>query len=384
MNSETVLYNATLILPDRTMRGVIVIKKGIITRIDEDTGFHVKGVDCMGDYLLPGLIEIHTDNLEKHIVPRPGIYWPSSHASVIAHDNQIFNSGITTVLDAVALGFSDSKEARSKILDRSIMAVKYAGKNGWLRADHFLHMRCELPSATLLESCKTYIEDPLVKLVSVMDHTPGQRQWRDLSKWRTFHSDKKWTDEDAQAVINSRKRLRDAYAVKNRRAIVGMCRSRDLPIASHDDTTEAHCVEAWEEGICISEFPTTFQAAKKAKELGMSIIMGAPNMVRGKSHSGNISARLLIENNLLDGFSSDYMPISLLHAAFEMNRRTRCPMFSALSTVTANIAKMVRLDDRGSLEQGKKADIILVKQENNYPIISSIWKDGLRMLACRN
>jgi alpha-D-ribose 1-methylphosphonate 5-triphosphate diphosphatase len=380
MKIEQILHNAHIVLPDKILHGSVVISGRKIVKIDKAAYAGKNGIDCRGDYLMPGLIEIHTDNLEKHIVPRPGIYWPSMTASIIAHDNQVFNSGITTVLDAVFLGWSDSNEFRSNIMDRSITAVRHAQTQKLLRADHFLHFRCELPSATLLDSFRDYVDNPLLKLVSVMDHTPGQRQWRDLSKWRLFHQDKRWTDEDAQAELDQKSELQQTYGQDNRREIVKICREIKIPVASHDDTTGEHCQEAWENGITISEFPTTLEAAQKAKSLGMATIMGAPNMVRGESHSGNISAQELAEHGLLDGFSSDYMPISLLHSAFELHRNLSLPLFASLATVTANIARMVHLPDRGVLEEGKNADVIRVSLVDDLPIVKAMWKNGRLIL----
>ncbi|MBN1696976.1 MAG: alpha-D-ribose 1-methylphosphonate 5-triphosphate diphosphatase [Spirochaetales bacterium] len=376
MGREKVFFNAKLVLPEECVKGTLVIEGGKIKSVADEKTACRSGIDCKGDYLLPGLIEIHTDNLEKHAVPRPGIFWPSLTASIIAHDNQILGSGITTVLDAIAIGFDDSSEYRFRILDKSIQGISHAGKYGILRADHFLHLRCELPSSTVADLFDRYVNDPLVALVSVMDHTPGQRQWRDLLKWRIFNRDKNWSDADARAVIEQRRSLQKRYADKNRRRILAGALERNLPVASHDDTTKRDCVEACKSGVGISEFPTTYEAALKAKELGMRVVMGAPNMVRGESHSGNISAQLLAERGLLDGFSSDYMPVSLLHAAFELYKRLHVPLYRAVSTVTSTIASMVKLDDRGVLEPGKKADIIRVRVIDCLPIVRGVWKNG--------
>jgi alpha-D-ribose 1-methylphosphonate 5-triphosphate diphosphatase len=376
MINEQILYNAQLVLPDRVISGSLAMENGTLAAIDEGHYSSAKGRNCQGDYLLPGLIELHTDNLEKYIVPRPGIYWPSTAFAIIAHDNQIFNAGITTVLDAVALGFSDESEIRSKIMSASIAAVKQTAEKRLLKADHFLHLRCELPSATVVDDFTMQAAEPLLKLVSVMDHTPGQRQWRDLPKWRLYHRDKKWSEEEAQAVIDRRRDLQERYAVSNRSQIMITCRENDIPVASHDDTTAAHCQEAWGEGITISEFPTTRQAAQQAKALGMTTILGAPNMVRGESHSGNISANDLAASSLLDGFSSDYMPISLLHSAFVLHQRVGVDLPVAVATVTANIAAMIKLEDRGALQVGKKADLIQVRMVDGLPLVKSIWKNG--------
>jgi alpha-D-ribose 1-methylphosphonate 5-triphosphate diphosphatase len=265
-------------------------------------------------------------------------------------------------------------------MDRSIAAVQSAQKQQLVRADHFLHLRCELPSTTVWDTFRAYKDEPLLRLVSVMDHTPGQRQWRDLPKWRLYHRDKKWTDEDAQSVIDQKRGLQQTWARDNLKKIVEVCREKNLPVASHDDTTAEHCQKARQKGIAISEFPTTLEAAQTAKLLGMSTIMGAPNMVRGQSHSGNISAQVLAKSGLLDGFSSDYMPISLLHSAFKLHRNLDLPLFSSLAKVTANNAKMVNLFDRGVLQEGKNADIVRVQLVDELPMVRAIWKNGRLVL----
>ena len=376
MTKNTILYNAKLVLPDQTISGAIILSNGKIYDIDYSNSIYSKGINCGGDYLIPGLIEIHTDNLEKYIVPRPGILWPYTEASLIAHDNQIFSSGITTVFNAISIGLSDSSEVRTRIVEKSINAVIKTREKNLLRADHFIHLRCELPSSTVFTIFLKYVDEPLLKFVSLMDHTVGQRQWRDIKKWKLFYSDRKWNDEDASYEIEKRKRHHIEYANKNRKKIMNICNTLNIPTASHDDTLPEHCYEAWENGVTISEFPTTLEAAREAKKLGMKTIMGAPNMIRGESHSGNISAISLVENNLLDGFSSDYMPISLLHAAFQLHTQVGMALHQAIKMVTSNIAQMVNLNDRGSLEKGKISDIVRVKIVDNLPVVKAIWKNG--------
>jgi len=376
MKKEKVFYNAKIVLEKECLQGTIVLKDGKIKEITEDTICKQTGVDCNGDYLIPGLIELHTDNLEKYIVPRPGILWPSPSASIIAHDNQVIGAGITTVLDAIALGFDDSKDTRFKILDKSIQALDYTRKNKLLRADHLIHLRCELPSSTVYDSFLEYADHPHLKLISLMDHTPGQRQWRNIEKWKTFHKSHNWSEKEINRVLNNRKELQKKYSEENLTKIISLAKDKKIPFASHDDTTEQHSVDSSKHGIHISEFPTTLEAAKKAKELGMVTIMGSPNMVRGESHSGNISAEELARNGYLDGLSSDYMPISLLHGSFEIHHRLQVSLPESIAMTTANIANMLNLEDRGTLAAGKIADIIQVQIFEDFPVIKRVVKSG--------
>jgi alpha-D-ribose 1-methylphosphonate 5-triphosphate diphosphatase len=248
-----------------------------------------------------------------------------------------------------------------------------------LNADHRLHLRCELSDATTLEMFGALVDDPLVKLVSLMDHTPGQRQWTDLNKYRQYHRDKKWTDEEFTENIATRRGLQQTYATATRRQVQSACRERNIPIASHDDTTPAHVDQAAKAGITISEFPTTFEAASNARAAGMKIIAGAPNIVRGNSHSGNVSALQLGQHGLLDGLSSDYVPISLLHAAFVLHQSLALPLPAAVATVSANVADILNFQDRGSIEVDKRADLIQVHPVDGIPVARAVWRAGCRV-----
>jgi len=211
-----------------------------------------------------------------------------------------------------------------------------------------------------------------------MDHTPGQRQWRDLDKYKTYHNLHGATEEAFAERTDMLKAKQIKNSDNNLKAIVDICRSLTLPLASHDDTTVEHVRENVGYGIGISEFPTTMEAAQEAKRHGMSIIMGAPNIVRGGSHSGNVSAVELARQGLLDILSSDYMPASLLHAAFLLPELTDVSLQKALETVTINPAKAVGLDDRGALEPGKRADAVQVRLVDDIPVVRAVWRAGQR------
>jgi alpha-D-ribose 1-methylphosphonate 5-triphosphate diphosphatase len=322
---------------------------------------------------------MHTDNLEKHLIPRPGILWPSPMEALLSHDNQIIGAGITTVLDAVFIGEYQRAGMRRQILESSFDAIKKTQSAGLLRSNHMLHLRCEISDSAVLGLFESFVEDPAVRLVSVMDHTPGQRQWSDLDKYRQYHKDKQWTDEEFEKNLRDRMDMQKKYAAANRKGILSLCRKNKLPVATHDDTTVDHCEESSCDGISISEFPTTAEAARKARDLGMKIIMGAPNLVRGNSHSGNVSATTLAREELLDGLSSDYFPSSLLHGAFVLNHKIDIPLPEAVAKVSANQADLLDLQDRGEISIGKRADFIRVRLFEQLPIIITVWKCGERI-----
>jgi alpha-D-ribose 1-methylphosphonate 5-triphosphate diphosphatase len=240
-------------------------------------------------------------------------------------------------------------------------------------------MRCEVCDANVIEMFLPRSNDTLLRLVSLTDHTPGQRQFRDLDQYRLYNREKKWTDSEFEKVIEERTELQSKYAEKHRKTIVSISREKNVPIASHDDTTADHIIEAVEDGVTVSEFPTTLTAARKARELGISIIMGAPNIVRGNSHSGNASARDMAAEGLLDGLSSDYYPGSLLHAPFVLHFKFGMALPSAVAKVTSNVASLIGLDDRGRIIPGSRADLVRVRVCEDLPVVVSTWREGVRI-----
>jgi len=373
---ETIYTNCSIVTRTEVFSGSIQVEDGRIKAISRG-GFSGKGaVDLGGDLLLPGLIEMHTDNLEKNIQPRPGVIWPSMTAAVLAHDAQIIAAGITTVYDAVAVGGLRESSLREKIFEESISAICKSKRQNILKADHFLHLRCELSHEQLEQLLHRHGERPEVRLISVMDHTPGQRQWTDLSKWRLYHRDKRWTDEDAAKMLDELKAKQQKHAGRNRQLTVAFAHQRNIPLASHDDTTAADVEQAVAEKIDIAEFPTTPEAAAKAKQYNITTILGAPNAVRGVSHSGNASALQLAQDKLLDGLSSDYVPSSLLQAVFHLADRLQCPLNETVNMVSSVIADTLRLTDRGELAPGKRADMLQIRMVDNIPVLRRAWVGG--------
>jgi len=377
---DAVLTNARIILPDGEIHGTVTVRGGRIGDVAEGNTSLAGAIDFEGDFLLAGLVELHTDNLEKHLIPRPKVHWPVVSA-LMAHDAQVAAAGITTVLDAVAVGGTVKDDARDEILMESAEAIHEANESGMLRADHFLHMRCEVGNPRAVELFEPFKDDPLVRLVSLMDHTPGQRQFVDIEKLKVYYTGKHaMSDAEFDAMVEDRKRNQVLYCDRHRRTIAAACAELGIVTASHDDATAEHVDEAHELGLTISEFPTSLEAAKHARKKGLSNIMGGPNVVRGGSHSGNVSAGELAEAGVLDALSSDYVPASLLHGAFLLHEWHGLPLPDALATVTRNPARMVGLDDRGEIAPGKRADLIRVRRtKDGTPIIREVMRSGIRV-----
>ncbi|MGD9018785.1 MAG: alpha-D-ribose 1-methylphosphonate 5-triphosphate diphosphatase [Desulfuromonadales bacterium] len=372
--------NARILTRREMFEGDLVTEGGVIAAISGHAPVAKHDViDLGGDYLLPGLIEIHTDNLERNILPRPGVVWPSILASAIAHDVQIIGSGITTVFDALAIGGLREGGLDARIFDESFSAISLGQEKKLFKADHLLHLRCEVADAQMAGQLEKYGTHHLVKLISVMDHTPGQRQWTDLEKWRLYHRDKRWTDEQAEQVRLERLELQRKYAGHNRIRAIRFARDRQISLASHDDTTVQDAEESARAGITISEFPTTLPATRAAKKNGMAVIMGSPNVVRGGSHSGNVSAMELAAHGLLDGLSSDYVPSSLLQAVFTLAGKVSLQLPDAVAMISANIARMIGLEDRGEIAIGQKADLVQITLVDNLPVVRRVWRDGVQV-----
>jgi len=372
------IRNARIVTRDEDFTGSLYCEDGRIADIDRSAG--ISGEDWNGDWLLPGLIELHTDNLEKHMTPRPGVQWPALPA-VLAHDAQLVAGGITTVLDALALGDVKPGGTRTQNLQVMLDAIHAARSSGLLRADHRLHLRCELSTGGIMDMFSQLAADPALALVSLMDHTPGQRQFTNETKYREYFQGKYGlTDAQMDDFTAFHKENHRLHSERNRREVVAHCRQAGIALASHDDATGEHVSEAIADGVVLSEFPTTLSAARTARENGLSVLMGAPNVVRGGSHSGNISALELAREDQIDVLSSDYVPASLLHGAFLLHKHAGWSVAKALASVSANPARLAGLQDRGMIAVGKRADFLRVRTCGDIPAVVSAWREGERIL----
>ena len=379
--SETVFTNARIVTRDESFLGDLVIRGGEILRLDPAARPSAApgAVDFGGDFLLPGLVELHTDNLERHATPRPRVRWPAVSA-VITHDAQMAASGITTIYDALAIGDIQRGGDRIEALGGMVKAVTAAQQGGMLRADHFLHLRCELSYPELRQLLEPLAGHPMVGLMSLMDHTPGQRQFVSLAQFKTYYQGKYNLSDAALAeFIRNRQADQERYAASNRAAVIALARGRGIRLASHDDATTAHVEEAREAGVVIAEFPTTREAAEAAHRAGMSVLGGAPNVVRGGSHSGNASALDFARAGILDILSSDYVPVSLLHAAFMLNQEAGISLPDAVAKVSATPAQSVGLEDRGRITAGMRADLVRVGVIDRLPFVRTTWRLGERI-----
>ena len=384
MNEALILTNARVVTETEVFSGTVHVVGERIVSLAKGGTRATGAVDCGGDILIPGLVELHTDNLQHHDTPRPGVRG-HSRSACLSHDALMAAAGITTVYDAVSLGDMIEGSARQANLEAMIHTLVDVAAEGWFRAEHRLHLRCEVSSENILDSFTGFVEHdragPLVGIVSLMDHTPGQRQFVHEDKYREYYMGKYgFNDAQMEAFTKKQQAASARYADPHRQAIAAVCRGRDVILATHDDATAEHVEEAAGLGIHFSEFPTTVEAARRSHQRGMKVLMGAPNLVRGGSHSGNVSALELARLGCLDVLSSDYVPASLIHAAFLLHHGPlELDLPAAVAMVTRNPAEVAGLSDRGGIDAGKRADLVRVADTGDMPVVRAVWRQGKRV-----
>ncbi len=380
-----IFKNAQLVLSEEVVNGSLAVEDGLIRDVQSGDTSAPSAMDLEGDYLIPGLVEMHTDNFERHLMPRPKVYWAELPA-LLAHDAEVCAAGITTVFDALGVGEADVDSLRGSEWSSVIRTIDSCREHDLLRADHHLHVRCELPAPNTITLFAPFKGHPRLTLISLMDHTPGQRQWEDIEQARIYYTGKKgWSQEKFEQQVANANALQAEYAKPHRSYFVDYCKTHGIALASHDDTTIAHVQQAHGEGASMSEFPTTVAAAREARSLGLRTVMGGPNVVRGGSHSGNVAAAELARLGLLDILSSDYVPGSMLSGAFRLVQDGILTLPQAIATVTRTPALATGLSDRGALDRGLRADLIRVRvaelpDGSRHPVVRAAWREGRQVL----
>jgi alpha-D-ribose 1-methylphosphonate 5-triphosphate diphosphatase len=376
MNNETIFTNAVLVLPDSTLQGTIVLHDARIADVQSGRSSTPSAQDLDGDFLIAGIVDTHTDNLERQVQPRALARWPSRSA-MVAHDAQCAGAGVTTVLDALCLGDLGFDKERIRTFRDGVVDLDALADADLLKAEHFLHLRCEVPAHDMLSLFDTVADHARVRMVSLMDHSPGVGQYANLDFYRALRRRGGLDDEFIERRIVELQTQRTHTRLPNRRALLDRVAGRGIMLASHDDRTAEEIAENAADGITISEFPVTMIAAQAAKSAGMQVIAGAPNIVRGGSHSGNVSAADLLEVGAVDAFASDYVPNSLVEAAFQCAQRIGLP--AAVALITDRPARLAGLPDRGRLVRGQRADMVRVRVHDGLPVVRQVWRAGERV-----
>ena len=372
------LSDARIVTADAVIHGSLTVADGRIAAIGAPDA---PGIGMGGDFLIPGLVDLHTDHVETHVFPRSGVVWAPEPA-LAAHDGVVVAGGVTTVFDSLCVGAAMRNSARRELLAPLVAALEAARSEGRFRGEHLLHLRCEVCDPDTVELLDHVIGAADVHLISVMDHAPGDRQILDVEDWVNGVS------MEMKLPLDEARRLTEELIERSRTLSPGIrahvmaaAKARGIPVMSHDDRSEAHVDEAQAMGVTVSEFPVTKEAAERARALGQAVVMGAPNYVRGGSQSGNIAVRDLLEHRLVDALASDYVPGSLLSAGFAIAEDAALGLSlpEAIALVSKRPAEIAGLDDRGVIAPGMRADLVRVRRAGGHGHVGAVWREGRRV-----
>jgi alpha-D-ribose 1-methylphosphonate 5-triphosphate diphosphatase len=366
--------HARAVLPDRILEDATLVSEGgVIVELGESMPAPEDAIDARQAYLLPGLIDTHSDALEREINPRPGSHFPPEFA-LRSLEGRLKAAGTFTAFTGI--GFQEnSNYGRSIELARSLCSLLQDRRaSGSAGVEHHILYRLDARTPTGLDAMLDCLGDTSRALVSIEDHTPGQGQFRNLDALRVQYrgSGRGASDEEVDAIIQQRIQERDQllpHVERNREVLSAMALQGRITLLAHDLEDAAQTYEAAEIGSCVSEFPLSLEAARAAHERDMLVVMGAPNVVRGGSLAGNISAAKLVSQGLCDALASDYQPATLLAAAFRLATEGIVSLPDAVGLITRGPAEVGRLDDRGELALGKRADLLLVDMDNGWPVV---------------
>ncbi len=376
--TETILTNARLVLADEVRTGTLVLRGGLIAEVQPGRAHGATAHDLDGDFLMAGVVDLHTDNLERQVQPRMNARWPSRSA-MLAHDAQCAAAGVTTVLDALCIGDLGFDEGRARTFRDGVADLDALSATSLLKSEHFLHLRCEMPAADVVDLADAVADHHRVRMVSLMDHSPGVGQYADVERFRALRRREGRSASEIETQIGRLLEQRERLRGPNRRALLARMLALDVALASHDDRDAGEIEQNFADGIRISEFPVTLAAAQAAKQRHMDVIAGAPNIVRGGSHSGNVAVADLVEAGAVDALASDYVPASLVEAAFRSAGTGAISLPDAIALVTDTPARMAKLADRGRLAAGLRGDCVRVRVFDGLPIVRQVWRGGERV-----
>lgn len=375
------LQNAHLVLPEGTAsRGSVTLLSGVIEALEPEFSAG-DAHDCAGDFLMPGIVDVHTDHFEKHILPRPHVAWDPLRAA-LAYDAQVIGAGTTTVFDSLSVGSAEDDARRRELFLPMVDAIRRGRANGLFKAEHLIHLRCEVCDEATPALLEAVIDGEAIAAASVMDHTPGVRQTRDIEHFITRRAVTSGRPVHMERQVVREQQIAAAGVVDRvRPKVVQRLMRTDLPIMSHDDTTEAQVEEAHADGFSIAEFPTSLAAAARARALGMTIVAGAPNYLLGGSQSGNVAVADLLARGLVDILASDYVPRSILDAVFALSADDAfgLSLADAVNMATVAPARACGLTDRGAIAPQQRADLIQISLVEGQPVVRAAWREGWRV-----
>lgn len=368
------LTNARIVLENEVLTGAsLMIEDGIITAINPDSTEDMTSIDLSNKLLMPGMIDLHCDALEKEVEPRSGVLFPFDFACAQA-DKRNAAAGITTVYHSLSFAHDELGVRNNDVAAKVARAVHDWHPHGLV--DNRVHCRYEITDKDALPILLSLLKEKSMHLISMMDHTPGQGQFKDLAAYQNYLTQNYKKTADEVALIVERKLAAATDAFERMRILAEAAHQAGISVASHDDDSAERIATMKEIGADISEFPINLAAAKAAKSAGLATIFGAPNILRGKSQSGSMKAIDAIHEGVADCLCADYSPASLIVAVMRVVEQTELDLPAAVRLVTANPAKAAKLHDRGTIEVGKRADLIAVASPGGLPQVSDVWVKG--------
>jgi alpha-D-ribose 1-methylphosphonate 5-triphosphate diphosphatase len=373
MNTH-LLTNARIVTPTENFTGTVEIENGIITAVIKDK-FYAEGTDLNGQWLIPGCIDIHTDYLEKELYPRASAAFPLPFALHFM-DARAASCGITTVFSAVS--FSDNQEKNRSLAEAIELSKQIDKTRHSLLVRHFLHARIDPNSNGILDYLEPMKQLESLYLVIYNDQIPGQRQFTIGQQIEMRSKSFGITAEEAERRLMLQ--IERTSKINNREPIYYAFKDKYI-LGSHDDTTVEHVDEGQVFGSALSEMPTTLAAARRAKELGQWVCLGAPNYYRGGSHCGNLSCWEAMDEDLVDILCSDYHFPTMLASVLRMIENGIDPS-KAVNMVTLNPARLLNFDkETGSIEVGKRADIVVFDGAKSFAAVSNVFVDGINKMC---
>lgn len=368
---QTIIRSKNVLVDGKFQPADITIQGKYITSINPYKSIDV-AIDLGSRRIVPGFVDLHSDAIEKEIEPRPGARFPAKMA-VVELDKKLSMAGITTMYHAIGFNDEELQKGRGTEQSQELIEEIYEANQSKLGIDNFIHARFEITSHSSINIIKKLIQENKVNMLSIMDHSPGQGQFKTMEKWKKYHLKSYQISEDEVDAYIKSKASKDKVGVVEDLVKFGL--SYNLPILSHDDDCSDKLNTLKKLGISFSEFPLSVEVAKRAKEMGISTGMGAPNVVRGGSQSGNIAAKELIQEGVCDYLCSDYHPASMLLSPYRLKEDVNLSLEDGFAMVSTMPAKLANLGDRGELKENMLADIAVI-DESHFPKVVLTFKNG--------
>jgi alpha-D-ribose 1-methylphosphonate 5-triphosphate diphosphatase len=378
-----VIKNVKIVTPTEVIdSGSLLVSDGKIEKIYKAEPINLNGIEVIegnGQWLLPGLIDLHDDAIEKEVEPRPHAYFPMDTA-FYSLENRLVTSGVTTIFHS--LSFAEG-ELGIRAADKVVSIIQHIHRlksQGLIR--HFIHARYEITDHKSHKIIEELLERGQVQLLSFMDHTPGQGQFRKLEAYESFlKKTYRMDEEEVSRLLQHKKEAKELHSAQYVNALSNIANKYRIPMASHDDDTCEKVQLMSEKGVSISEFPINLETAKYAAKKDLYVMVGAPNIMRGVSTSGNLTAIDAITGQAANILCSDYLPSSILHAIFILVQKYGISMNEAVNMASLNPARAVHKDkELGSIECGKRADLVLIDQFGQIPLVKQVFVNGMKVL----